>query len=54
MALVDNISNKFIPGLDFLMAHGAGEVLLHKPLAFQLARCHQVVAMEDTVISLVQ
>ena len=30
---------------------GAEEVPLHKPLAFQVACCHQVVAMEDTVIS---
>ena len=46
--------------LDFLMAHGcsvgtgvgslcigAEEVPLHKPLAFQEACCHQVVAMEQ-------
>ena len=62
--LVPNISTKFILGLDFLMAYGcsvdtglgslrivAKEMPLHKPLAFQVARCHQVVAMEDTVIS---
>ena len=30
---------------------GAEEVPLHKPLAFQVARCHRVVALEDTVIS---
>ena len=64
VALVSDISDKFILGLDFLMAHscsvdtrlgslriGAEEVPLHKPLAFQVARCHRVVAMEDTVIS---
>ena len=62
VALVANISDKFIHGLDFLMAHGcsdtgvrslrigAEEVPLHKPLAFQVAGCHQVVAIEDTVI----
>ena len=63
-ALVADISDKFILGLDFLMAYGcsvdtevgslrigAEEVPLHKPLAFQVARCHQVVAIEDTVIS---
>ena len=63
-ALVADISDKFILGLDFLMAHGysvdtgvgslrigAEEVPLHKPLAFQVARCHRVVALEDTVIS---
>ena len=64
VALVDDISDKFILGLDFLMAHGCSvdagvgslrigveEVPLHKPLAFQVARCRQVVALEDTVIS---
>ena len=64
VTLVANISDKFILGLDFLMAHscsvdtrvgslciGAAEVPLHKPLAFQEACCHQVVAMQDTVIS---
>ena len=30
---------------------GAEEVPLHKPLAFQVARCHRVVGLEDTVIS---
>ena len=63
VALVADISDKFILGLDFLMAHGCSvdtgvgslrigveEVPLHKPLAFQVARCHRVVAMEDTVI----
>lgn len=30
---------------------GAEEVSLHEPLAFQVACCHQVVAMEATVIS---
>ena len=62
-APVVDISDKFILGLDFLMAHdcsvdtgmgslriGAEELPLHKPLALQVARCHQVVAMEDTVI----
>lgn len=64
VALVADISDKFILGLDFLMAHGcsvdtevgslrigAEEVPLHKPVVSQVARCHQVVAMEDTVIS---
>ena len=62
LTLVADISDKFILGLDFLMAHsvdtgvgslriGAEEVPLHKPLAFQVAGYHQVVAMEDTVIS---
>ena len=64
VALVADISDKFILGLDFLMAHGCSvdtgvgslrigveEVPLHKPLAFQVAHCHRVVAMEDTVIS---
>ena len=50
VALVANISNTFILGPDFLMAHGcsvdtgvgslrigAEEVPLHKPLAFQIA-----------------
>lgn len=58
VALVTDISDKFILGLDFLMAHGcsvdtgvgslrigAEEVPLHKPLASQVARCNQVVAM---------
>ena len=30
---------------------GPKEVPLHKTFAFQVAHCHQVVAMEDTVIS---
>ena len=63
-ALVADISDKFLLGLDFLMAHGcsvdtgvgslrigAEEVPRHMPLAFQVARCHRVVALEDTVIS---
>lgn len=63
-APVADISDKFILGLDFLMVHGcsvhtgvgslhigAEEVPIHKPLAFQVACCHQVVAMEDTMIS---
>ena len=62
--LVAEISNKFILGLDFLMAHGctvdAGggslrigveEVPLHKPSARQLARCYRLTAVEDTLIS---
>ena len=64
VALLADISDKFILGLDFVMAHGCSvdtgmgsrrigveEVPLHKPLAFQVARCRQVVAVEDTVIS---
>ena len=62
--LVAEISDKFILGLDFLMAHGctvdAGggslrigveEVPLHKPSARQLARCYRLTAVEDTLIS---
>ena len=62
--LVADISDKFILGLDFLMAHGctvdAGarslsigveEVPLHKPSARQLARCYRLTAVEDTLIS---
>ena len=64
VALVADISDKFILGLDLRMAHGCSvdtgvdslrigveEVPLHKPLAFQVARCRQVVALEDNVIS---
>ena len=64
VALVADISDKFILILDFVMAHGCSvdtgvgslrigveEVPLHKPLAFQVARCCQVMALEDTVIS---
>ena len=64
VALVADISDKIILGLDFLMAHGCSvdtgvgslhigveKVPLHKPLAFQVARCRRVVAIEDTVIS---
>ena len=62
--LVAEISDKFILGLDFLMAHGctvdAGggrlrigveEVPLHKPSARQLARCYRLTAVENTLIS---
>ena len=61
--LVANISDRFILGLDFLMAHGctvdsaggslrigAEEVLLHKPLPSEQARCYWVTAVEDTLI----
>ena len=62
--LVADISDKFILGLDFLMAHGytvdagagslrigAEEVPLHKPSARQLARCYRLTPVEDTLIS---
>ena len=62
--VVADISDKFILGLDFLMAHGctvdagAGslrirveEVPLHKPSARQQARCCRLTAVEDTLIS---
>lgn len=62
--LVADISDKFILGLDSLMAHGctvdagaeslrigAEEVPLHKPSARQLARCYRLTAVEDTLIS---
>ena len=58
--MVANISDKFIPGLDFLMAHvwnvdagagslriGAEEVHLHKSSSSELARCYQVTAVEN-------
>ena len=61
--LVANIYDRFILGLDFLMAHsftvdsGAGslriwaeEVALHKPLPSEQARCYRVTAVEDTLI----
>ena len=62
--LVADISDKFILGLDFMMAHGctvdagAGslrirveEVPLHKPSARQKARCCRLTAVEDILIS---
>ena len=62
--LVEDIFDKFILGLDLLMAHdctvdagagslcnGAEEVPLHKPSARQLARCYRLIAVEYTLIS---
>ena len=62
-ALVANIFDWFILGLDFLMAHGytvdaeagslrigAEEVPLHNPLPSEQARCYRVTADEDTLI----
>ena len=61
--LVANISDKFILGLDFLMANGctvdagagslrigAEEVPLHKPSPREKACCYQVTAVGDTLI----
>ena len=63
--LVANISDRFILVLDFLMAHsctvdaGTGslriegeDVLLHKPLPSEQARCYRVTAVVDTLILL--
>ena len=62
--LVADLSDKFILGLDFLMAHGCTvdtgdgslrigveEVPLHKRSARQLTRCYRLTAAEDTLIS---
>ena len=61
--MVANISDWFILGLDFLIAHGctvdaeagslpigAAEVFLHNPLPGEQARCYRVTAVEDTLI----
>ena len=62
--LVADICDKFVLGLNFLMAHGctvdagAGslrigveEVSLHKSSVRKLARCYRLTAVEDTLIS---
>ena len=62
-ALVANIFDWLILGLDFLMAHGctvdaeagslqigAEEAPLHNPLPSEQARCYRVTADEDTLI----